>query len=69
MQAMMNMRGSNAAITPAYSPRLTATLVVLAVNPACPPDRAATIAGEAATWSTRPTPIDREPTWEDAAWQ
>jgi hypothetical protein len=52
-----------------YYPQVLATFVVLAVNPACSPNGTVRVAGQTAAWPGRPTPMDEEPTWEDAAWQ
>jgi hypothetical protein len=69
MQAVMDKRVNGVATAPVSSPRVLALFVVLAVNPACSPNQTARVAGQAATWPDRPTPIDEAPTWEDAAWQ
>jgi hypothetical protein len=69
MQAVMDKSVNGVATAPVSYPPVLATFVVLAVNPACYPNGTARVAGQAATWPNRPTPIDEEPTWEDAAWQ
>ena len=69
MYATMDKRVNGVATAPVYCPQVQATFVVLTVNPARYPNGTARVAGQAATWPIQPTPIDEEPTWEDAAWQ
>jgi hypothetical protein len=69
MQTVMHKRPNGVVTAPVNVPRVLATYVVLAVNPACSPLQTALGAGLTAPWSNRPSPMEEEPTWEDAAWQ
>jgi hypothetical protein len=65
----MDKSGNHGATAPVSDPSIPTTFVVLAVNSACSPNGTARVADQAATLPQRPTQIDEEPTWEDAAWQ